>query len=192
MKLPQFYDSEEGFTEIHRALKITQCPFCKLFGFLILHGYLRGYDETGSDPESRRGHRIFCSNRKNRIGCGKTFSIILKSLLKHFFIRAATIWKFFSHIAKGLPKNKASQETGSIPYSSSGYRLFRRFKANQTYLKTKLFSVCEPPSSLKDDPTIQTILHLEKAFPSGDPISDFQLYFQSSFFSIPLPAYGLL
>lgn len=67
MTPPQFYDSEESFKKIHSQLKNVQCPFCNAYGYLILHGYIKGYDENGSICRIIRGHRIYCSNRKNRI-----------------------------------------------------------------------------------------------------------------------------
>lgn len=192
MKLPKYYDSEENFNKIHFRLKLTQCPFCKLIGYLILHGYLKGYDENGYDNKIIRGHRIFCSNRKNRKGCGRTFSIILKYFIRHFIITAATIWELFLNIANGFNKKSAIQKTNRIPTLSSAYRLWRRFIVNQSFLKTKLIPICNPPPDSNNDPNIQTILHLKKVFPSLNPISDFQLHFQSSFFTNSSPAYGLI
>ena len=31
--------------QFYKELKLIKCPHCKLIGFLILHGYLYGYDE---------------------------------------------------------------------------------------------------------------------------------------------------
>ncbi|MCK5543067.1 MAG: hypothetical protein KAI40_10275, partial [Desulfobacterales bacterium] len=54
-------------------LKIYACPHCNCCGCLILHGFLYGYDDTDF---VRRGHRIFCSNRNLRSGCGRTFPML--------------------------------------------------------------------------------------------------------------------
>ncbi|WP_146520309.1 hypothetical protein [Stieleria varia] len=39
------------------------------------HGVLKGYDEQNFKHKSVRAIRIFCSNRGNANGCGKTFSV---------------------------------------------------------------------------------------------------------------------
>ncbi|WP_146521582.1 hypothetical protein [Stieleria varia] len=39
------------------------------------HGVLKGYDEQDFKHKSIRAKRIFCSNRGNANGCGKTFSV---------------------------------------------------------------------------------------------------------------------
>jgi len=46
----------------HHKLKQYPCPHYKLIGFIILHGFLRGYDESSPIERIIRGRRIYCSN----------------------------------------------------------------------------------------------------------------------------------
>lgn len=192
MSIPKFYKSENDFKKIHHNLKHYKCPFCNLIGYLNLHGYLKGYDFNGNYKDVLRGHRIFCSNRNKRGGCGRTLSILLSLFIKHFILTANTIWNFFINIANGNNKWMSFKKANPRnPAPSSAYRLWRRFKANQSYLKTWLITISLPPPYSGNNPNIQTILHLKKTF-SLNPIADFQLKLQSSFFGNPLPVYGLL
>ncbi len=54
-----FYRQTEEIETIHFQLKQTACPHCKLIGFLILHGFLRGYAEKDANEKVIRGRRIF-------------------------------------------------------------------------------------------------------------------------------------
>jgi len=163
-------------------LKLILCPHCNLSGFLILHGYLYGYSETDSN-RIRRGHRIFCSNRDNKNGCGKTFSVLKSTFIKNFVITAITLWCFLDNLRKGLSLIEAFRQTASSMGETNSYRLFRKFKNNQVRIRTYLSHLKDPPR-LKQvaAPTIQTIVHLKQVFShSLCPICDFQHHFQTSF-----------
>ena len=69
-------ESPEECEAVLAALKTTACPHCKRVGNLIRHGYLRGYDEKHPREKTVRAWRIFCSNRKQAAGCGRTFSVL--------------------------------------------------------------------------------------------------------------------
>jgi hypothetical protein len=70
-----FYRSTQEWILIAERLKQTPCPHCKVVGTLIRHGYLCGFDESNPQRKTVRARRIFCSNRKARRGCGRTFSV---------------------------------------------------------------------------------------------------------------------
>ena len=193
MKIPRFYESEHNFEQIHTFLKLYKCPFCNLIGFLILHGYLKGYDEKTGTYGIKRGHRIFCSNRKNRKGCGHTFSILMARFLKHIILSANTVWHFLKNILNGMCKRKAMGNIQSIFSESLAYNIWQRFCINQTHIRTNLLRLKKPPAIHTNIPHIQTILHLDESFSYSDcPISSFQLHFQLPFFDIALPKAGIL
>jgi len=176
----QFYETEEEFNDYYVMLKLLLCPHCQVSGYLILHGFLYGYSETDSS-KIRRGHRIFCSNRQNKNGCGRTFSILVSAFIKNFMIAVNTLWCFLKKITEGLSLACAFRETGSQMEQTSPYRLFRKFKNNQVRIRTYLTGLKDPPG-LKQikDPAIQTILHLKSVF-NHSPVCQFQHHFQTSF-----------
>lgn len=182
IKIRHYYKTEDEFKEFHTWLKLIPCPHCRLKGFLILHGYLKGNAEH-SQEEFRRGHRIFCSNRKRRNGCGRTFSILRSTILKRFSISAVTLWRYLENILHGMTKIQAFKAAGSHQGPSTTYRVFQLFQANQARIRTLLSQIHAPPLLRHTDrPTFLTITHLKTLFQNSPcPISQFQHHFQTAF-----------
>jgi hypothetical protein len=190
MSIPKYYESEDAFKNIHRHLKQFPCPFCRFIGCLILHGYMRGYDDSQSSVTTKRGHRIFCSNRNRRKGCGKTVSVLLAHCIKHSIFTAHSIWLFFSNALSGMSKRRSMGNVHASP--STPYRLWKRLRDNIPNIRTRLSRIAAPPDTA-DVPEIQTLRHLSAVFADPlNPISAFQLLFQDSFFAIESPKSGLL
>jgi hypothetical protein len=181
--IKKYYSSQEDFNKFYYSMKLIQCPFCHLIGTLILHGYLRGYDESYDSNKITRGRRIFCSNRKKKNGCGRTFSILLSFILKKFNIHANSLWSYLKSISDGSNKKKGFESTGLNFSNTSIYRLYNHFKNHQTHIRINLLKKCKPPP-LPDtiNPVVQTIKHLQKSFKCADcPIIKYQETFQASF-----------
>ena len=182
-KAKRFYSGEEDLRHFHFQLKQTPCPHCKSIGFLNRHGYLRGYDEHDCCKKVIRGRRIFCNNRNRRTGCGRTFSLLAAQILRKFMISAPNFWLFLENISSGLPTLPAFT-AAAIPLArSSCYRLWKLFRLQQSNIRSKLLNLCPAPlNSLTRSPRLQTILHLQTAFPSAPcPLTAFQHHFQASF-----------
>lgn len=181
-----YYNSEEEFECIRLNLRHDPCPHCRNRGCLILHGYLYGYTEDTSSDVVKRGHRIFCSNRRRRKvqGCGRTFSVLMSGFIKNHIISAKSVWKLLEKIKEDMSLVRAVRSSDSNIEESGIYRIFRKFKDNQFKIRTLLMRIKEPPF-LKHtkDSAIQTIEHLRSAF-NGSlcPVAEFQYHFQASFF----------
>lgn len=180
--MTQFYKTEEEFSHIHTNLKLFKCQHCKCEGCLILHGYLYGYAEGLGSTRIKRGRRIFCSNRKNRKGCGKTFSFLMASFIKNFIISTNTLWKFLNKISQGYSLASAFRSSNNKICESCIYGIFKKFKYNQVRIRSFLTRIKTPPKVKTKNNTILTIYHLKSVFGwSYCPISEFQHYFQTSF-----------
>jgi hypothetical protein len=180
-----YYNTEAEFEDIRLNLKHNPCPHCRNRGCLILHGYLFGYTEDTSSEVIKRGHRVFCSNRRTRErkGCGRTFSVLISGFIKNHIISAKSVWKLLDKIQEDMSLVRAIRSSDSHIQETGIYRIFRKFKDNQVKIRTFLMSIKDPPS-LKHtkDSVIQTIEHLKSAFPDTvNPISGFQHHFQTSF-----------
>ncbi|VAX37286.1 hypothetical protein MNBD_UNCLBAC01-404 [hydrothermal vent metagenome] len=119
-----------------------------------------------------RGHRIYCSNRARREGCGKTFSIMLYTLFKKYIITTDLLWLYLKNISEGFNSLKAFDSLQSIFQTSTAYRLIKTIILNIPTLRTLLLNKHPPPKSFKtSNPLIDTILHLQSAFAHhSDPI----------------------
>ncbi len=172
------YSSQGEFKTFHSNLKHLLCPHCQKRGYLILHGFLYGYGDT---DWVKRGRRIFCSNKNQRTGCGRTFSLLKTRFIKHFMVSARILSAFLDNLCQGLCPAKAGIIPDPQMSKTSIYRIFHRFRHSQTRIRTLLKQVKDPPDLPgTKDPVVQTINHLKSIF-KGCRVSKFQRFFQVSF-----------
>jgi hypothetical protein len=178
----RYCSNEMELDQYRLGIKDVGCPHCGQVGFLIGHGFLRGYSEFG-EATVLRGRRFFCSNRYRRRGCGCTFSLLLADVLLGFMVRARTLWRFFQGVLSGgLSRKAAWEQVVSGGFSlESGYRLWYKFLEAQSHMRTLLLRQRPPPDSSTEEPLEQLFAHLHQVFPATDcPFSSFQIQFQTS------------
>jgi len=178
----RFCGPVEDVTAIAMKLKLEPCPYCHLIGCLILHDWLKGYTEA-SAMRQRKGKRVFCSDRNRRRGCGRTFVVLLSGYIRRIRAGVRTIWNYLSNVAEGMDKRNAFR-LASLHFSDSTiYRIWVRFKRRQSYLRSLLFRKAPSPTqSSSADPCVETIRHLQAAFPDvPNAVKAFQTHFQASF-----------
>jgi hypothetical protein len=156
---PRFVRDEPALASVLLGLKLAQCPHCRRTGALIGHGLLRGYAEQTSEVVVR-GRRVFCSNRGRQPGCGRTFSVLLTTVLSGFVVRTLTLFRFASAVLSGLTRRSAwlGAAVGALSLSS-GYRLWRRLGGAQSWLRARLCSVTAPPLCDAREPLGQLFAH---------------------------------
>ena len=172
-----FYWDEQGFLAIYEKLKATACPHCKATGLLVLHGFLRGYDESSPREKTVRARRIFCSNRNNRQGCGRTFSVWIADKIRRLSLSAGGLWTFLqSVVADGI--SAAIRRVDCHLSDRQMQRIWKRFDLGQSQIRTELWQLCNPPelpAKPPQSPAAEVLAHLQAAFPHADcPIAAFQ------------------
>jgi hypothetical protein len=169
-----FYRTIEEWIAIAERLKQTPCPHCKAVGTLIRHGFLRGFDDS-CKQRTVRARRIFCSNRNQRRGCGRTLSVWRADKIRRLGLTTAGLWRFLQRaVAAGI---RAALRGSDCPLSDRTLlRIWKRFKHGQSKIRTALFGCCPPPELRTDDrPAAQVLAHLRAAFPGAPcPIAAFQ------------------
>jgi len=181
-RVVSYVADENHFDRCRRNLKQTHCPHCHQVGFLICHGFLRGY---GQHPTQKfqRGWRIFCSNRARREGCGRTHGILLAHVLRRRMVSASVVWSFFERVLAGFNLHAAWLPVNCAFCAECAYRLWNAWKKSQTWIRSWLCRVVTPAVSSAGDFLRQSLDHLRRAFESAqNPISAFQLHFQKPFF----------
>lgn len=160
---------EPALADVLLGLKLAPCPHCRRSGALIGHGLLRGYAEQTSGVVVR-GRRVFCSNRGLRPGCGRTFSVLLSTVLAGFVVRTLTLFRFTSAVLSGLTRRCAwlGTATGALSLSS-GYRLWRRLAAAQSFLRARLCREAPAPACAARAPLAQLFAHLVAIVGDGAP-----------------------
>jgi hypothetical protein len=170
-----------------RAKQIS-CPHCHRAGMLVGHGLLTGYAERGNDREIR-GRRLLCSARFRRSGCGRTFSVLIATVVARFTARTPTISALLDAVVSGLSRKAAweglQQSVGGTPGLSlrSGYRLWDRLVAAQSRIRTALCGLAPPPATTDARPIAQLLAHLRRALGGGGCVlAAFQFAFQRGVF----------
>jgi hypothetical protein len=177
-----FYRDEAEWIEIVQKLKLTPCPHCKGVGNLIRHGALQGFDESGRIV--LRAHRVFCSPRNRRRGCGRTVSVWLADKIKRLTVTTRRLWNFVQHAVAGTIAD-AIRALDSRLCDRTWQRIWARFNAAQSSIRTALANRCplpECPVTPSRRPAALVLAHLQAAFPKADcPIAAFQLAIQTFF-----------
>lgn len=166
------------------SLKAQRCPRCGQVESLNRHSFLRGNDPQQTQGRCLRGQRVFCSNRGQRGGCGKTFALVLAEVLPRHTVTATLLWRWLLELLAGL-SIKAAAEKLRLPFVlETFHRLRRRLLRGLDQVRTRLCQELSPPASSQSQPLLQTVEHLRAAFPdSACPPADFQLRFQHPFLS---------
>lgn len=168
-------------------LKGYCCPHCKHAGALNRHGYLKGYDEKNFNQKTIRALRVFCSNRGNARGCGRTFSVWIAQKVKRLLLDAQSLWRFLENAAESGNRSRAFAELRSSLGHSATYRIWKRFLRSQSAIRTTLTGVCPPPKTLAKggcrSAAQATVAHLKKAFKESalNPIAAYQAAAQRFF-----------
>lgn len=158
------------------------CPHCHVTGCLNKHGTRQRYDERTGE-ETTCNARVFCNNRGNMRGCGRTYPVVLIERMHQYIVSCATLWSFFLLLLEGGFIKDAWEGSTSAFCLDTGYKLRKAFIRSLSHIRT-LLSRLGPPARLDNiaDPVLQTIQHLKSAFKgSSCAISAFQLLFQRRF-----------
>ena len=171
----------EEYDKFALGLDLLFCPYCLLVGFLNQHGK-RKRKNIPSGEEPICAARIFCNDRGNMGGCGKSYSVVLFDRMWGY-ITCVTLWNFLLRLLEGQSIRKAWKPAVPPFYADCGYKLRQAFIRSQSHIRT-LLSKLGPPGTLHGitDPVLQTIQHLKCAFKEDScPIRAFQLHFQKPF-----------
>ncbi len=174
-ELRWFYHSDAEWTALAERLKHTPCPHCKVVGTLIRHGFLYGFDEASPQRQTVRARRIYCSKRRTRRGCGRTFSVWLADKVRRLSLTTTALGRFLQRAAStGI---RAAIRAADRHLSDRTWqRIWTRFLLAQSMIRTALSSQCPPPAlPAEHRPAAQVLAHLHAAFPNAlCPIAAFQ------------------
>lgn len=184
MNIPRFFKDDEHREQFLANLKLIECPHCEKTNFLICNGRLKGNDPDGQGCEQiKRGQRIFCSNRRSRQGCGRSFSVLEPTVLPNRSIDTAALTILLTAVltCAGCIYRAFNQCTAWRFSLSSAYRVWHEVDRWQTHLRQRLCQCTGPPRCSSAEPRLQLLAHLQSTFQTDDPIRSFQAHFQTPF-----------
>jgi hypothetical protein len=141
---PRFVRDRHVLDELLTHARQMACPHCHRQGTLVGHGLLTGYAERGGEREVR-GRRLLCSGRASVQGCGRTFSVLLATVIARFTARTETISALLEQVAFGFSRKAAWERMHSADDEASGlsmrsgYRLWDRLLSAQSGIRAALF-----------------------------------------------------
>jgi hypothetical protein len=181
--LQRFARHLDHLSDLLQSLKQFGCPFCGALETLNCHSKLQGNDPDGDSGQARkqRGQRVWCSNRGQRGGCGRSFSVFLAEVLPGHTVTSRWLWGLLKGLVSG-GSIKAVIESLTPPFAPETlYHVLHRLRERLAAVRTALFREAAPPTCSHRDPLFQTTEHLRRLFAQSDcPIAQFQLHFQRS------------
>lgn len=162
------------------SLKQRRCRHCGCVGYLNRHSHLLGNDVRHPGLRSKRGQRVFCSDRGKRGGCGRTYSLMVSDVLPRHTVRASVLWQWLVGLLEG--KSVGAAAVG-LPFALETFRgLGRKMGRVMERVRTRIWSESPPPPSEHGNPLLQTCQHLQAVFGgSGCVVAAFQDHFQVPF-----------
>lgn len=160
-----FVEDRQALEKALCGLKGMTCGFCGRRGTLNRHGRIEGNDPQSADGRLQRGHRVYCSNRGRRGGCGRTFPILLAHVLPRHTFSAKLLWAVFHGLLGGLSIRASWQSAGKPLALETTYHLIQRLRHRLSDVRAALSRLTTPPAGVASDPLLQTLEHLRAAFP---------------------------
>ena len=184
----RFVRNELALARERRLAKQRSCPHCNAIGALNGHGPLRGYDAFGN-PGQVRGHRLFCSNRGNRPGCGRSVSVWVGRFVPRFSVQTGVLLRLLMAVLQGgSTRDSLAQADPHGLSERSGYRLFSRLLRAQSHLRTRLCERGPSPPSQSAAPFAQLLSHFRSVLEAPDDLfQEFQCAFQMDLFAPSRP-----
>jgi hypothetical protein len=140
---------------------------------------LRGNDPAVVNGQLDRGQRVFCSDRGQRGGCGKTFPLFFAGVLPRHTFTAQLLGALLRALLGGATI-KAAAEILRLPFSLEAvYGIVRRLRLRLHALRSLLCREHPAPDSRQTDPLHQTLEHLQHLFPQDiRALAAYQRHFQ--------------
>ena len=142
---PRFAADLAALRELYRHAKHWRCPRCGCRGTFNGHGALRGLAQSGPGKDAVRGRRFLCSGRGRRPGCGRTWSVVLATVLRQFSVRTAALWRFCLELLGGLGVPAAWERARTGFSLESAYRWRRRWRQGEPARRSWLCRGRGPP-----------------------------------------------
>lgn len=125
---------------------------------------------------------MFCSDRGQRGGCGRTFPLFLASVLPRHTFTAELLWALLLKLLGGATI-KAAAEILALPFSLEAvYGIIRRCRHRLEVVRSLVGREHRVRASQQSDPFFQTLEHLRQIFPQAtDALTVYQRHFQRPF-----------
>ncbi len=115
--MPLFFSSLSDIERYTQTLYYEPCQHCKQTTHLLSHGYVR--KKTSHRPIAKR---IFCSNRHQHKGCGRTIQLYVDSVIPALHYSGTAIIAFLMAFIQGMTITQAYQSATRAASSRNAFR----------------------------------------------------------------------
>lgn len=122
--MPLFFSSLDDIERYTRQLQYKLCQHCKQSCHLLSHGYVR--KKTSDQPIAKR---IFCSNRHQHTGCGRTLQLYVSSVIPALHYSGMAIMAFLMVFIQGKTITHAYQAATLSASPRNAYRWLHKTMA---------------------------------------------------------------
>lgn len=129
-----YFSSLQAIEQHTTQLDLARCAHCQRTRQLVSHGFVRK-KRAGAEPEAI-GKRVFCSNRNQRTGCGRTMQLYLDATVRYLHHAGAAVVTFVLSLIAGMSIERAY--TGATGASSPrhAYRWLDRLTAKLAFYRS--------------------------------------------------------
>lgn len=125
-----------GFTLNLDSLRVI-CPHCHRYGTLMSHGFI--YRKSHGQSKLKVGKRLYCSNRRGGLGCGRTFSLFIKSIIPRLHYRTNVLNTFVNALLSSKGVTSAYHLATGQDDTRNGWRWLKRLKTRQSRVRQYLY-----------------------------------------------------
>jgi hypothetical protein len=91
--------------------------------------------KVGANPEAV-GKRVFCSNRNNHTGCGRTVQLYLDSTVRYLHYAGCCVVAFVLSLTTGMTIQRAYQAATGTATPRNAYRWLNRLAAQLSFYRS--------------------------------------------------------
>jgi transposase-like protein len=153
-----YYPCLQSIHQQTLQLECEQCPHCQQTQQLVSHGFIRK-KRNCADPQAV-GKRVFCSNRHQRTGCGRTTQLYLDSTLRYMHHAGSAVAAFVLLLLAGMSIGLAYMQATGKDTPRHAYRWLHRLDAQISSYRSLFHQplLAEPASAIVSAPSLRRSL----------------------------------
>ncbi len=166
--LMKFFPSLNFLTQELKSLFKTKCPHCNQIGYLLKHSKIYRASKV-KNKTKYHGQRVFCSNRNNNNGCGKTFPLNLTIKLPRLNLHTKETSKFLLHYIDSKSARKSwMKHFKNCDDITKPYRFLQLANKSICKLRPFLCTLARPPDKKDKTNCLDLFKHISNAFQSNE------------------------
>lgn len=181
---PDFESLNQFTLSLDCQADTLQCPHCSNRGQLVSHGVI--YKQRSIDEKEPVGKRVFCSNRNQHAGCGRTVQLYVASVLPRLRYGAMQMFIFLSSLLMNLTIDAAYRAAAGASEPRNAWRWLSKLEQHLTdyrcllTVRSKPMTACFAHRCRRLQLLLPTLEQLFVRLPTC-PCAHYQLARQSAF-----------